>query len=973
MTEAPIVASSRGVANSLIHSGVTDIHWRVKLISVVRSIILAAMIVAAAGYGVFRPLDDWLLGARFSLLDRPPTGTVAFLEIDAASLKKVGVWPWPRTIHAAIVDRLSELGAKSIDFDVDFSAASTPENDAAFAAALKRAGGFAVLGAFEQPAGASTDMVVNTPIAELTQASGVVAVDVPMGEGNVVRDYPTSRVVGGQSIPSLAAMLGGTDHPAIANRNGLFGLNFAINLKAIDRISAADLVDGKVSVERIRGRDIVIGASAEELRDFFPTPRFGMVPGALVHVLAAETLLQGLAMVDAPWYFVAGLIIALGLLAGLVGHRLSGRRWLLAAAALAATVEFGAFWLQQTQALRITSAPIHVAILTFIIAGVVSDLRLRRRLHTQAASEREFVRAMLRQVIADDFDAVVIIDESGKILANSHLALEFMTQNPSVADMPALPPVLAKVVHDCLANKTSGQSKAPTSGELAMPVVGRGIRYLDYVVTMSSIDDKDSRRVACLTFRDITQRRAEQDQLTFLARHDPPTGAWLRHWLIWNMDTKLAHTAPGESMGLILVELRRFGTITSLFGDTTGDLLLKSVLARLRAQGHDMVARVGDANFAIAVMNSRGQFSAPDVCQLLVEQLVQPYSVGGRKITLGVDLGVAVASGCTDKAETLLAQARIAQAAARAGAVNSYKIFSLSMEAEFTEREWIETALRQALTKEQFSLDYQPQIDLASGHIIGAEALLRWHHPERGLISPAKFITIAEESGLIVDIGRWVIQTACQEAAQWPEHVAVAVNLSPLQFESSELVADVRAALKLSGLAPHRLTLEITESVFVTGGVETTALLDALRTYGVGIALDDFGTGYSSLNYLDRIPFDKLKIDQSFIKRILDDSSATAIVEAVLLLSGKLNKTVVAEGIETAEQALLLKKLGCQTAQGYYFGRPMDAVQFRKLCIEKYLDANLLELVTQLRTVQPIAPSTKNQADVLQLGRLVAE
>ena len=262
-TETPFAVSSGSLSNSKDSSNASHKDWRGRLFSVTTNIILAALIIAASAYNFFRPIDDWLQGARFSLLDRPPTGNVVFLEIDAASLKNVGVWPWLRTIHAAIVDRLSEMGAKSIAFDIDFSAASTPENDDSFAAALRRSGGFAVLGAFEQSAGIRGGTVVNTPIAQLAEASGLVSVDVPLGEGNVVRDYLASQMVGGRRISSLRGELGKTGLRGVADREGLFGINFAINLAAIDRIAMADLLAGKVAVECLRGRDVIIGASAQ--------------------------------------------------------------------------------------------------------------------------------------------------------------------------------------------------------------------------------------------------------------------------------------------------------------------------------------------------------------------------------------------------------------------------------------------------------------------------------------------------------------------------------------------------------------------------------------------------------------------------------------------------------------------------------------------------------------------------------------
>jgi EAL domain-containing protein (putative c-di-GMP-specific phosphodiesterase class I) len=241
----------------------------------------------------------------------------------------------------------------------------------------------------------------------------------------------------------------------------------------------------------------------------------------------------------------------------------------------------------------------------------------------------------------------------------------------------------------------------------------------------------------------------------------------------------------------------------------------------------------------------------------------------------------------------------------------------------------LDAALRQAVVKQEFTLLYQPQADLGSGRIVGAEALARWTHPTLGTIPPVTFIAAAEETGLIVDIGRWVLETACREAAGWPDEVRIAVNVSPVQFELSDVAADVAAALEHSGLAPERLDIEITEGVFVRNAVTVTHKLDAVRALGVGIALDDFGTGYSSLGYLGQLPIDKLKIDQSFVRRLPGDAEAVAIIKAVMALSTALGKSVVAEGIETMEQAAILRGFGCSVMQGYQFGRPMPATAIR--------------------------------------------
>ena len=904
------------------------------------SAILATLILAASAFGLFRPLDDALQEIRYGLLNRHPTGQIVFVEIDAASLQAVGVWPWPRTIYASIVDRLSDMGAKSMTFDIDFSAASTQENDRAFAAALKRAGGFAILGAFEQSAGPGNGTVVNRPIAELAQESEVVSVDVPLGVGNLIRDYPSSRTIGNERTISLGASLANARSENITTSEGLFGLNFAIDLNEIDRISVADLLSGKVEVDRLRGRDVVIGASAQELRDMFATPRFGMVPGGLVHILAGETLLQGVSMHDASWQWIVAIITALALLAGFLGDRFSRLGWLFRALGLAAFVELGALWLQGEQALRFNSGAIHVALGTFVIAGIVTDLRLRRRLHAHAASEREFMRSMLRQVIADDLDGVIILNETGKILASSQVAQDFLMCSSDNTSDVTLPEPLAKLANDCFTKAGDDPLKFAATGELALSVLSKGLRYLHYVVTLSSIGDQNSIRVVCLTFRDVTERRNEQELLKFLAKHDPSTGAWLRHELITNMETLLARSAGSKTIALILVEVRRLASITNLHGDAVGDFLLQSLTSRLRAEGYPMVARIGDANFAIAGPCSGEHLSVARL-NSMIERIVKPYTIGPHTIMIGVDVGMATSSVGGIRAEGLLTQARIAQAVARNGAVDGLEIFSPKMEAEFKEREWIVNALREALAQgNQFSLEYQPQFDLASDECTGAEALIRWHHPERGLISPGKFIAIAEETRLIVDMGRWALQTACNEAASWPERMRVAVNVSPIQLESPELRWDLYSALEMSGLAPNRLTIELTESAFVSGGIDTIATLQELRNQGVGIAIDDFGTGFSSLGYLDRLPFDEIKIDQAFIKRFLVDSGAASIVQSILQLADKLGKTVVAEGVESEAQADLLKKLGCPIVQGYFYGRPIAASEFHKFFIAKAVRLN---------------------------------
>jgi diguanylate cyclase (GGDEF)-like protein len=900
---------------------------------IVRCLLIAGAIIGAAAANLLQPIDDVLVSWRFSALTHRPTGDIVFLEIDASSLQKLGVWPWPRTVHAEIIDRLIALGAKSMAFDIDFSAASTPENDAAFAAALGRAGGYAMLAAFEQPAGGADGRIANTPIPQLAAESEIVSVEVPLDPDGLVRGYPLSRPVDGQAIPSLGSALARLSPRGDRSLAGMFGVDFGIDAEAVDRISVADLLSGKVERDRLKGRDIVIGSSAQELRDFFMVPRFGLISGGLVHILAAETLKQGLALRAAPFWPSALVIVLLACLAASLDHRLNRIRWLASAAAISLATELVALALQQGQALQVGTAGVQLALAAFVLTGVFADLRFRRKQHAAAEREREFARAMLRQVIADNFDGVIIVDEANKILAMSTLAQEALGGDLAGRDaLAVLPQELATVVVDAVAGRAAAGAGASAPRETAIAWPGAATRFIEFVVTVSTIAEKSVRRVACLTFRDVTERRAQASRLKFLATHDPMTGAWAKDEFVANVEARLCVAEPSDrDFAVICIELRRFHLIADVLGLAVGEEVLRSIVARLRADGCEMIARIGDTTFALALAAPPEPRDRAQACQSLIARLCDPYEIDGRRVAVGVSLGVATSATSGRDALTLLAHARIALSAARKIPGNHCKAFSSDMEAALQESQWIETALRRALPEGQFSLHYQPQVDLASGELIGAEALIRWRHPERGFISPAKFIAIAEEIGLIVDIGRWVLQTALREAARWPEALRVAVNASPIQFETSDLLDEVNDAIARAGLGAERVVVEITEGVLIAGDSAISAKLDRLRARGVAIALDDFGTGYSSLSYLDRLPIDEIKIDRSFVQRITNDAGAAAIVRSVLSLASQLGKLVVAEGVETAAQAELLATFGCEAVQGYYFGRPMPAEEFRKL------------------------------------------
>ncbi|MCW5694829.1 MAG: EAL domain-containing protein [Pseudolabrys sp.] len=435
-----------------------------------------------------------------------------------------------------------------------------------------------------------------------------------------------------------------------------------------------------------------------------------------------------------------------------------------------------------------------------------------------------------------------------------------------------------------------------------------------------------------VTLDDITDRQRAQAEIAHMARHDGLTGLPNRTLFNERLAAALLRVSRGDRVGVFLIDLDRFKPINDTMGHSAGDALLKEVAARLSCclRESDTVARLGGDEFAI--IQAGNGLTAADTTTLaerLIEAVTAPFAISGQDVGIGASIGISFAPEDGNEAETLLRKADIAMYRAKADGRGAYRFFEAGMDAQAHARRVIETELRTALAKGELEIHYQPIHDSRTRWVVAFEALLRWNHPLRGLLMPDQFISIAEQTGLIRDIGDWVLKTACREAESWSRPVHIAVNLSPVQFRSRSLVSTVKAALAESGLAPQRLELEITEAVLLQDNEMTLGILHELREIGVLISMDDFGTGYSSLGYLRSFPFDKIKIDRSFVRDIASRADAMAIVRAVTGLSRSLGIPTTAEGVETFEQAELLRTEGCTQVQGFYFseGRPAKEVE----------------------------------------------
>ncbi|MDB5602169.1 MAG: diguanylate cyclase [Xanthobacteraceae bacterium] len=520
--------------------------------------------------------------------------------------------------------------------------------------------------------------------------------------------------------------------------------------------------------------------------------------------------------------------------------------------------------------------------------------------------------------------------------------------NDIYAKMYELPPELLKVGtshHEIITHRvTTGRLKGDRTAEAAQQKLAL-LGALPTDTGSSRIDELWDGRLISITratmpdggwvgtHEDVTERQRSEARIIFMAQHDALTGLPNRVLLRSRLEQQLANVRRGETLAVLYLDLDHFKRVNDTLGHALGDALLCGVAERLKrcVRDCDLVVRLGGDEFAVVQGVAEQPRGASVLAQRIIDSLKEPFDIDSHQIVVGTSVGISVAPTDGVEVDDLLKNADMALYRAKADGRNAFCFFEASMDLRMQERRILEVDLRKAIDRQEFELYYQPILNVASKQITGFEALLRWKHPTRGMVPPDQFIPLAEEVGLIMPIGEWVLRQACAEAAHWPDHIMVAVNLSPVQFHSKDLTATVMSAVTSAGLSPKRLELEITEAVLLHDTEIVTRTLHELRTLGVRIVLDDFGTGYSSLSYLQRFPFDKIKIDKNFIQQTSSEKNYFAIVQAVISLGRQLGMTTTAEGVETKEQLERLEREGCVEVQGYYFSRPQPASETQRL------------------------------------------
>ena len=571
-----------------------------------------------------------------------------------------------------------------------------------------------------------------------------------------------------------------------------------------------------------------------------------------------------------------------------------------------------------------------------LLVSVIEDVTARKRLEY----ERDRDRAFLHQIIESVPATIIVRDAKTNcyVLANQSALAHFgVSRDEILGRTPAdvFPKATAELIaqHD---EQLLASGGSMFFDEYPLDTAGIGLR----TVTSKKLVIRDidgTPRYILGVIEDVTDRKRSEERIAHLAHYDALTDLPNRVYFREQIEQSLKRVRRGEQLAVLYLDIDKFKTVNDTLGHQGGDELLKTVADRLRGclRETDIAARLGGDEFAIVQTAVTGPSDVTDLVKRIQDAIRRPCELGGQQVNTDASIGIAMAPHDGTEPDQLLKNADLAMYGAKADGRGTYRFFEAEMDARMKVRRALEFDMRQAVMCGEFELHYQPLVNIQDRQrgdtISGCEALLRWHHPKRGMISPADFIPIAEETGVINPLGEWVLRAACAEAATWPDHIMVTVNVSPVQFKQDNLVQTVVDALGESGLPAQRLELEITESLLLHDNETTLAMLHQLKKLGVRIAMDDFGTGYSSLNYLRRFPFDKIKIDRSFIKDVAEPDGSLAIVQAVVSIAQSRNIVTTAEGVETTEQLELLRALGCTEMQGYLFSKPKSAAEIAKM------------------------------------------
>ena len=713
-----------------------------------------------------------------------------------------------------------------------------------------------------------------------------------------------------------------------------FLVDFSIRAGSIPVLSYVDVLRGdEETLAKLKDKKVIIGGTALELGDRFSVPNGAVVSGPLLQALAAELILGNRVLRPTSGLITLGGLCIIALIMVLSWRRLSAGRRAMVLVGMAVAIEVMALLVQAKLPLVFDTSLFLAAVAVYLAAIALDEIDFRGLLSRIA--ERRFQRIAMSLG-----DGLVCADAN-------HLVTVW---NPGAAAIFGYQPeeMIGRPFDTVCAGSDDATVHAFSLGDLphhllqlpggkVMELEGRRQNGEVFPVEacFSGWQGTDGFQYGAI-LRDISVRKREAERIRYLAEYDSLTGLANRNTLDARLSAIIAEAAtkPGE-IGLLVLGLDKFQQINDMLGYAYGDLVLRAVSERLNAEigGAGVVARLSDDEFAVMITGAGVTEAIAALSERILLALSTSLSTGSRQHRIKVSIGTAVFPRDARTADELLGNGHLAMYQAKATRRGGHVRFERAIRDELEARLTLEAELARAAQRNEFELFYQPQVRLADAGLIGAEALIRWRHPTRGLVSPAEFMPLVNTSSISDTIAKWVMQTACSQARVWEQaghNVRVGINLSPSQLQSGDLARSVEEMLETTGLAPSLLELEVTEDILVVDAQRVLEIFLRIQSLGVRIVFDDFGTGYASLSYLKKFPLDGLKIDRSFVMELRANADDTAIVGSTIGLSKQLGLSVIAEGIEDRATADLLASMGCPEGQGYYFGRPMPAAEFEQ-------------------------------------------